>query len=309
MRNAEKSKFLLNVIANSCNNKYILSWGIIVKLKKLLPIIAVVILLIPAILAGCADTGTTRLNVVTSTSHLEQLVKIIGGDAVDVINIVPPASHPGDFDASPGDIRKLADADLFLWHNWPGEVYVPALVESADNPDMEVVAIEIEGSWMTPPVHLQAIDKVTDVLRQVDAGNAAEYAKNAEVYKEEVLKAGAEVMAMLSEESLSEVNVISAGWQAGFVSWCGFNIVKTYGLPVPPTLGEIEELIGLGRETGVSLVVDNLHDNPDAGKPIADELECKRVVLYNFPGVDGSTKTWIDTFKKNASLLLEAVSE
>jgi len=78
---------------------------------------------------------------------------------------------------------------------------------------------------------------------------------------------------------------------------------------VPPTLGEIEELIGLGREAGVSLVIDNLHDNPDAGKPIATELGCKRVVLYNFPGVDESTKTWIDTFKKNVSLLLEAVSE
>ena len=277
--------------------------------KKFLPVIVSVILLVPVFLTGCADSGTEQLKVVTSTSHLEQLVKTIGGDAIDVINIVPAASHPGDFDASPGDIKKLADADLFLWHNWPGEVFVPALIESADNPDMEVVTIEIQGSWMTPPVQLQAIDKVTAALSQVDTDNANEYEKNAETYKEEVRTAEAEIKAMLSEESLSEVKVLCAGWQAGLVGWCGFNVVKTYGLPVPPTLGEIEELIGLGREAGVSLVIDNLHDNPDAGKPIATELGCKRVVLYNFPGVDESTKTWIDTFKKNVSLLLEAVSE
>jgi len=277
--------------------------------KKFLTVIVSAIILISMILTGCADSVTTRLKVVTSTSHLEQLVQTIGGDEVDVINIVPAASHPGDFDASPGDIRKLADADLFLWHNWPGEVYVPALIESADNPDMKDITIEIQGSWMTSPVQLQAIDKVTAALSQVDVENAAEYKKNAEAYKEEVRAAETEVKAILSKESLSEINVLCAGWQAGLVGWCGFNIVKTYGLPVPPTLGEIEELIGLGRESEVSLVIDNLHDNPDAGKPIATELECERVVLYNFPGVDESTKTWIDTFKNNVSLLLEAISE
>ena len=59
----------------------------------------------------------------------------------------------------------------------------------------------------------------------------------------------------------------------------------------------------------VSLVIDNLHDNPDSGKPIATELGCKRVVLYNFPGVDESTDTWIETLKTNIDLLMEAVSE
>lgn len=277
--------------------------------KKYLPVITSIILLISVMLAGCADSGTSNLKVVTSTSHLEQLVQTIGGDTVDVINIVPPASHPGDFDSSPGDIRKLADADLFLWHNWPGEVYVPALIESADNPDMEVVTIEIQGSWMTPPVQLQAIDKVTEALSRVDGDNAAEYEKNAEAYKKEIQAAETEVKSMLSKEPLSEVNVLCAGWQAGLIGWCGFNVVKTYGLPVPPTLGEIEDLIGLGREAGVSLVIDNLHDNPDAGKPIATELGCKRVVLYNFPGVDESTDTWIETFKTNINLLLEAVAD
>lgn len=282
--------------------------GKYMKINKVIITAFSVCLLLSALLTGCSDSTAARVKVITSTSHLEQLVQIIGGEEVDVINIVPAASHPGDFDASPGDIKKLADADLFLWHNWPGEVYVPALIESADNPDMEVISIEIQGSWMTPPVQLQAIDKVTEALSRVDARNAAEYEKNAEEYRKSVQAAEAEVKSMLSGKNLSEVNVLCAGWQAGLIGWAGFNVVKTYGLPVPPTLGEIEELIGLGREAGVTLVIDNLHDNPDAGKPIAAELGCQRVVLYNFPGVDESTETWIDTLKKNISLLLEAVS-
>ena len=150
---------------------------VIMNWKKILPVILPIILLVPVILTGCADSGTEQLKVVASTSHLEQLVQTIGGDAVDVINIVPAASHPGDFDASPGDIKKLADADLFLWHNWPGEVYVPALIESADNPDMEVIAIEIQGSWMTPPVQLKAIDqKLSFILPEIRRYNELQIA-------------------------------------------------------------------------------------------------------------------------------------
>jgi len=264
-----------------------------------------------SLLPGCTDEESTgsELNVVTSTSHLEQLVQRIGGDRVDVINIVPPASHPGDFDASPGDIRKLADADLFLWHNWPGELYVPGLLESADNPDLTVIAIMVEGSWMTPPVQQQAADLVTAALSQVDNQNSAAYEETAEAYKLAVQAEESEIRTKLAGADVSGVNVISAGWQAGLLGWAGFNIVGTYGLPVAPTLADIENLVKLGRETGVTLVVDNLHDNPDAGLPIAAELDCARVVLLNFPGVDAETKTWEGAVNRNIDLLIEALSE
>ncbi|MFC2012010.1 metal ABC transporter substrate-binding protein [Chloroflexota bacterium] len=259
-------------------------------------------------LSGCAQSEAPVVQVVTSTSHLEYLVKVVGGDLVDVINIVPPASHPGDFDASPGDIQKLADADLFLWHNWPGEVYVPGLIESADNPDLTVTAIEIQGSWMTPSVQLLAVDEVVAALSQVDSQNSAAYQEAAEEYKELVRAEETGIRARLSKANVSEVNVICVGWQAGFVGWAGFNIVATYGLPTPLTLSDIEELVELGREAEVTLVIDNLHDNPDAGRPIADELGCERVILLNFPAVDESTETWEAAVDHNIDLILEALA-
>jgi zinc transport system substrate-binding protein len=198
-----------------------------------------VLVLAAGLFTGCNDEDNSKLKVVTSTSHLEQLVMRIGGDHVDVINIVPPASHPGDFDASPGDIQKLADADLFLWHNWPGELYVPGLLESADNPDMTVIAIEVDGSWMTPPVQEQAADLVADALIQVDSGNRAAYEDGAETYKEAAQAENARVRARLDEVDVSSVKVICAGWQAGFLGWAGFTIVGTYGLPTAPTPADI----------------------------------------------------------------------
>lgn len=279
-------------------------------MKKLaiivIPILALV--LTASFLTGCGEEETAGLKVVTSTSHLEQLAKRIGGDRVDVINIVPPASHPGDFDASPGDIQKLADADLFLWHNWPGELYVPGLLESADNPDLTVIAIELEGSWMTPLVQQQAADLVADALSQVDSQESAAYEEAAEAYKAMVRAEESEIRARLGEVDVSGVKVICAGWQAGFLGWAGFNIVGTYGLPTAPTPADIEDMVELGRQEGVTLVVDNLHDNRDAGLPIATELDCARVVLLNFPGVDAETETWEGAVNHNIDLLLEALA-
>jgi ABC-type Zn uptake system ZnuABC Zn-binding protein ZnuA len=89
-------------------------------------------------LSGCAPAETARLKVVTSTSLLTYIVERVGGDLVDVVNIVPAAQHPGDFDARPGDIQKLADADMFILHGWPGETFAEGLIASADNPELTV---------------------------------------------------------------------------------------------------------------------------------------------------------------------------
>ncbi len=278
-------------------------------MKRRLTIAAVLILGLAAglVQGGCAGEKTEKLKVVTSTSHLEQLVQRIGDDLVEVINIVPPASHPGDFDASPGDIQKLADAKLFLWHNWPGEIYVPGLIESANNPDLEVIAIEISGSWMTPEVEIQAVDKVQELLSRTDSANSAAYQAGANKYKESVKAAEERVKARLAEADLSKVDVICAGWQSGFVKWTGLTTVATFGLPAAPTLKDIENLVAKGREAGVTLVIDNLHNDRDQGKPIATELGCKRIILYNFPGADEKTRTWEDAFEQNISLILDAV--
>ena len=109
-------------------------------------IILVLILVANLVSGGCTSKEVEKLQVVTSTSLLTYIVERVGGDRVDVGNIVPPAQHPGDFDASPSDIKKLADADLFLLHGWPGEAFAERLIASADNPGLTAVNIDIKGN-------------------------------------------------------------------------------------------------------------------------------------------------------------------
>ena len=260
-------------------------------------------------LGGCSPATTSKLKVITSTSLLTYIVEQVGGDKVDVVNIVPSAQHPGDFDAKPSDIRKLADADLFLVHGWPGEEFVPNLIASADNPDLTVVTIDIQGNWMTPPVQLEATDKIMTALSQVDSENSSTYQTSAAEYKDKIIAKEAEIKARLAKENLSDVNVMGAFWQAGFVKWTGLNIVVTYGDPDSLTPKVVRDLVDKGREAEVTLIIDNLHSGRDAGKAIAEELGSERLILSNFPGGFENTETWEKAIDRNIELILEAITQ
>jgi len=159
--------------------------------------ILVVSLVIASVLGGCTPAKTSQLKVVTSTSMMAQAVERVGGDNVDVVNIIPPAQCPGQFDIKPGDIQELAEADLFLLHGWQGEKFAQKLIDSANNPDLTVITIAVSGKfmvpaaqlelpktltsdyWMTPPVQLEAIEEITSALCQVDTKNSAAYRDSA----------------------------------------------------------------------------------------------------------------------------------
>ena len=283
------------------------------KLKALIIGILALSLAIASILSGCETTEAPQLKVVTSTSLIVQIVERVGGDMVDVINIIPPAQCPGHFDVKPSDIQKLADADLFLLHGWQGEMFSQDLIASANNPDLTVVQINVKvgenTNWMTPPVQQAAIDKITTALSEADAENSAAYQQSAVEFKDIIEAKGTEIQARLASENLADINVMCAEQQAGFVSWVGFNTVATFGRPDSLTPQIVKELVDKGREEDVTLIIDNLQSGRDAGAGIAEELDCARIILSNFPGGFDNTETWEKAIDHNIELILEAITQ
>ncbi len=284
---------------------------------KKVSIFAIGILLLGLFLSssvpGCSPPQSSKLKVVSSTSLIAQIVKEVGDGRVEIVNIIPPAQCPGHFDIKPSDIQKLSDADLFLLHGWQGEMFSQELIDSANNPDLEVVKIDIKGSciiecnWMTPPVQLEATEMIASALAEADKEDSSFYQKQAKAYKDKIQAKADEIKAKLSEVDLSKVKVLCADMQADFIKWVGLNIVSTYGRPDSLTPQVVRELVDRGKEAGVSLVIDNLQSGKDAGKAIAEELGCKRVILSNFPGGFEGTETWEKAIERNIEIILNAI--
>lgn len=259
---------------------------------------------------GCSpSSGMTKLKVVTSTSLLASIVEQIGNDRIELLNIISPAQCPAHYDVKPGDIQKLADADLFLLHGWQGEKFSEELIASANNPDLIVVKIDVMGNWMAPPVQTEAVDKVAPVLSRMDERNSAAYQASAAKFKERIAAREAEIRAKLAQANLSTINVISNEQQAGFLQWTGLNVISTYGEADSLTPQVVKGLVDKGREAKVTLIIDNLQNGADTGKGIAEELGARRVTLSNFPGGFDNTETWEKTADRNVELILGALAK
>jgi len=283
------------------------------KISLLVTAILLLSLAATSLLGGCSPVGTSKLKVVTSTSLIAQIAERVGGSEVDVVNIIPPSQCPGHFDVKPGDIQRLAEADLFLLHGWQGEVFAQDLIASANNPDLTVVSLDIQTTenqnWMVPAVQKEATDIITDALCQVDTENCSVYQESATEYKEAIVAKEAEIKAKLGQVNPSGANVMCADMQAGFVEWAGFNIVATYGRPDSLTPQVVRELVDTGRAENVTLIIDNLQSGQDAGVPIAMDIGCRRIILSNFPGGFDNTETWEKAIDRNVELILGVMAQ
>jgi zinc transport system substrate-binding protein len=276
-------------------------------MKKLL-FLTICILLLCIILTGCSESAHTKLKVVTGTSLIAYITQQVGGDRVDVINLITPAQHPGDFNIKPGDVEKLASAKVFILHGWPGEAYADKFIASANNPNLLVIKANVDGNWMIPSMQLAATDKLATILIQIDSKNTTAYQKSAEEYKQKILAKEIEIKNKIKNYDISKVNVLASFRQADFLKWTGLNIAATYGDPETLAPQVLKGLVDKGKELKVSIIVDNLQNGKDAGKAIAEELGAKQINLSNFPGGLENTETWEKAIDKNIELLLRAIA-
>ncbi|GAB4072854.1 metal ABC transporter substrate-binding protein [Barrientosiimonas marina] len=89
-------------------------------------ILAAVVLLSMLLLAACggekaSESGAEKgdddkLQVIASFTILKDMVEQIGGDHVDVHNLVPTGTDPHEYEPLPEDIKNATDADLLLYN-------------------------------------------------------------------------------------------------------------------------------------------------------------------------------------------------
>ena len=128
-------------------------------------------------------------------------------------------------------------------------------------------------------------------------------------YKAEVEAKEAEIEARLAGEDLASINVMCSDQLPGFIEWIGLNIVAEFGRPDSLTPQVVQELVDKGREENVTLIIDNLQSGQDAGAGIAEELDCKRIILTNLPGGFDNTETWEKAIDYDIALILGAVAQ
>src|SRR5699024_8107428 len=79
-------------------------------------------LLTVILLSACSETGGNdeaddgKLKVVTSFTIIKDIAEQLGGEDVEVHNLVPTGTDPHEYEALPEDIKKATDADILFYN-------------------------------------------------------------------------------------------------------------------------------------------------------------------------------------------------
>lgn len=155
---------------------------------------------------SCKNEAKTngKLNVVTTTTMITDLVKNIGGDAVNIEGLMGSGVDPHLYKASEGDVTKLVNADVIFYNGLHLEGKLVDVFEKMEGQNKTQVALaetidkgQLIGSeyfasnydphvWFNVDFFKLFARKVTQVLSEKDPENTKTYIQNEEKYFEEL---------------------------------------------------------------------------------------------------------------------------
>ncbi len=255
---------------------------------------ALIALTLVTLPASCQRETSDRIRIAASTTMIEAIVKQVGRSRVEVEAIVPGGMCPGHFDISPSQMATITQADAMLYQGW--ENWVKVLIRSKTD-IAEPKLVGIQGNWLIPDVHIKAVERIKEILVSMDPDGSTLYEANAACYADSVAKVALEITERFT--SYAGTKVLCSKLQADFLAWLGFDVVGTFERQEDLTPRKLADLIALGRNQKVHLVVDNLQSGRRVGEEIARELGAEHAVISNFP-LEGS---YLETLKENANEL------
>ncbi len=220
-------------------------------IRILLPLLAFLIV-------SCTDgqEGSGKLRVVTTTTMLTDLVKNIGGDAVDVEGLMGAGVDPHLYKASEGDVTKLFKADIIFYSGLHLEGKLVDVFEKMKSQNKKTVSLgeslnmdELISSrlfasnydphvWFNIQFFKQFAHKVTAVLSEANPENAPLFKENNDIYQEKLNVLEVEIrdiIATLPEEKRVLVTAHDAFNYFG--NEYGFEVVGLQGISTATEAG------------------------------------------------------------------------
>ncbi|MEJ6400034.1 metal ABC transporter substrate-binding protein [Nicoliella lavandulae] len=152
--------------------------------------------------SNSAESKNDKLHVVVTNSILEDMVKNIGKDRIDVYSIVRRGTDPHEYEPKPEDIAATTNANAIFYNGLNletgGNGWFNKLVKTAHkkfNRDVFAASNGVKPlhlstnkdevdphAWLSLANGIQYVKTMTKVLKDKDPKNAAYYQKNANAY-------------------------------------------------------------------------------------------------------------------------------
>lgn len=145
------------------------------------------------LLCGCGgeEKKSGKLPVVTSIFPMTEFVRAVGGDCVEVTQLVPDGVEPHDWEPTAKDLARLARAKLFVYNGgveqWAGQAVKAVEEKQVTSVCAAKKLLDIYGwgdphTWVSPRRAIEEVKVITSALLKADPQHGDVYTANEQVF-------------------------------------------------------------------------------------------------------------------------------
>ncbi|PKM79740.1 MAG: ABC transporter substrate-binding protein [Firmicutes bacterium HGW-Firmicutes-14] len=305
--------------------------------KTISKILCLVFVLSISILSGCtagtsADKNSgdeNKITVYTSFYTMHDFTKKIGGDKINLTNLVPAGTEPHEWEPTPADIANLEKADVLIYNGAGMEGWLDKVLKTLENNNLIVVETSkdlklldnADGDedlkydphvWLNPMNAKKQMAAIKNALASADPSNKDYYEKN---YIDNAKKLDDLDKEFMDAAAKFEKKDIVVAHQA-FGYLCdayGLKQVAIEGLnadaePSPAKMAEITEF---AKENDVKYIFFEELMSSKVAEVIAKEVGAKTEVLSPLEGLEEKEiqagKEYFSVMRENLEVLKRAL--
>lgn len=291
-----------------------------------------------AVLPGCspaevpAPTPDDRLAVVATFTVMADIVAQVGGSHVHVTALTGPGMNVHGYEPTPEDLRRAAEADLVVANGWGLESTLMAMLAPLDRPTVVLTdgldplpvhgtASETAGTawnphgWVSPTSGRHYVQRVADVLADVDPANAPEYRARAAELVVELERMHHELVARLADVPADRRVLVTCEGAFAYLAR-DVGLREVYLWPVNAerqgTPRQVAATIDAVQEAGVPAVFCEWSVPDTAARQVARETGARyagNLYVDSLTGPDGPVPTWFDLIEHNTEMIVSALTE
>ena len=281
--------------------------------------------------AGTGDSGGGELRAVTTTTQVADIVREVGGNRIEVDQILQPNTDPHDYEPRPSDVQAFAEADVVFRSGGDLDSWSLQLIEdsgsSADVVDLSAaLPVEPDGGnsdgeidphwWHDPRNVIVASGAVETTLSQAEPASTRRFARNAAGFRLGAARIDRQIETCFDSLPPDSLKLVTDhDTLEYFANRYGIEIVGTV-IPAltseaQPSAGDLAELERIIEEQDVKAVFPESSYSPKLAEAVAaDTGATTEYSLYGDTlGPEGSdAETWTGMIKGNADSIVRGLT-
>jgi zinc/manganese transport system substrate-binding protein len=284
------------------------------------------------LVTGCGEDDTAagvgdRVTVVATTTQAADFTRNVGGNQVEVVQLLAANADPHEYEVRPRDVQALTDADLIVRSGGDLDEWLDDAIEGAGtkapvltlSDKIKTIAASEEGEefdphwWQDPRNAVIAAGEIRAALDKADASHASLYGANAEAYTAKLTKLDAAVATCIDKVPEAQRKLVTTHDALSYYA-------KRYGIEVigtvipslstegQPSAGDTAKLVKTIEDAGVKAIFAESSVNPKVEAAIARETGAtvgKALWADTLGPEDSDGATYAQSVASNTAALVE----